>query len=1102
MRLLLQHDSLYRFPRPAALGPHQIRLRPANHARARIETYSLRVSEPAEIRWQQDPSGNHVAHVTFPKGSNLPELAVRVEMAIDIRPVNPFDFFIDDRCQQSPFSYPEELRPELEPFLSTGDPALGGGPLLEAFLAKLPSTGKTVDLVVELNRLVNECTRYVIREEPGVWTPEETLRQGRGSCRDSAVLLVSALRSRGLAARFVSGYLIQLTDEGMIPGEPRGVGRDVVDLHAWAEVFLPGAGWIGLDATSGLFCGEGHIPLACVASPALAAPVIGTSDVGADSFSFEMRVGRLGHEARPTTPYSEDTWKALLEGSDRADASLDEAGLQLTVGGEPTFNSRLHPEAPEWRSEAIGPTKWEQGVALAAELRDRLAPGAAILRREGKWYPGESLPRWALDVVGLRDGTRLWSGGGARREASPAAAEMLVRAIAARLQLADAAPMAALEDPWQHVRDEADLPPGVNALEANLADGEERRRLARVLDHGLAKPVAFALPLARVEGAWQTARWEFRREALFLIAGDAPAGLRLPLKSLGGPLPPPAETEPSYVIDPRTEEVALALRREEDARKEATGSQLAAEVRKPPVKLPAVRTALCVEPRDGELFVFLPPLPSAPDFIELVRAVDAAARETGLEVRLEGYPPPWSPEVIRFSVTPDPGVLEVNVQPTRSGRACAEQIEQVFDAALHVGLHAEKYMLDGRQEGSGGGNHVTLGGPRPLASPFVVRPDLLGSLVTFVQHHPSLSYLFTGLFVGPTSQAPRIDEARHDSLYELEIALARLTDRTQPAPPWLGDWLLRNLLVDVTGNGHRAEISIDKLFDWRSPHGRQGLVELRAFEMPPHPRMAAAQAILARSLVAAFAKEPYSHGLVRWGTELHDRFLLPFWLWRDMEEVLAFLEVRGVGLPSEAYRPFVEFRCPVVGRLQAGGVSVEIRNALEPWPVLGEEPGAGGTSRFVDSSVERVEVRAEGLETERWDVLVNGLSVPLRSTGTAGEQVGGVRFRAWAPPSSIQPHLGIHHPLHFDLYDRWARRSVGACAYHVWHPEGQGYDAAPLTRFEAAARRASRFTGEGPLPWPTRPGTTMPHPEYPHTLDLRRYPGDHPMPAPDEGEGH
>jgi uncharacterized protein (DUF2126 family) len=1099
MRLLLQHDTVYRFPRPAALGPHQIRLRPAAHARARIETYALRVSEPSSVRWQRDPTGNHVAHVTFPKGARHPELAVRVEMAVDIRPVNPFDFFLDDRCQTIPFAYPEELRAELGPYLDRGDPSLAGGPLLDAFLAKLPAAGKTVDSVVELNRLVNERTRYVIREEPGVWTPEETLRQGRGSCRDSAILLVAALRSRGLASRFVSGYLVQLTDEGMIPDEPRGVGRDVVDLHAWAEVYLPGAGWIGLDATSGLFCGEGHIPLACVARPALGAPITGTSDVAADSFSFELRVGRLGHEARPTTPYPEETWQALLVAADHADEALAAEGLTLTVGGEPTFNSRLHPEAPEWRTDALGPTKWEQGLALAGELRDRMAPGGVILRREGKWYPGESLPRWALDVVGLSDGTRLWAGGGDRKVATPDAAEKLVRAIAERLGVRPGSALPTFEDPWQYVRDEADLPPGVDPTRADLSDGEERRRLARVLDHGLATPVAWALPLSRGEGAWKTDTWEFRREKLFLIPGDAPVGLRLPLKSLGGPLPPVAPPEPAFVPDPRTEEVAEARRREEKGRAELAGRQLASDRRMPPVRLPTVRTALCVEPRGGALFVFLPPVPTAADFVELVRAVESAARTTGLEVHLEGYPPPWSPDVIRFSVTPDPGVLEVNVQPTRSGRECAAQIDQVFDAALHVGLHSEKYMLDGRQEGSGGGNHVTLGGPRPLESPFVVRPDLLASLVTFVQHHPALSYLFSGLFVGPTSQAPRVDEGRHESLYELEIALRRLGDRTRPVEPWLGDWLLRNLLVDVTGNGHRAEISIDKLFDWRSPHGRQGLVELRAFEMPPHPRMAAAQAILARALVAAFAREPYAHGLVRWGTELHDRFLLPFWLWRDMEEVLDFLAGRGVALPREAYRPFVEFRCPVVGRLQVGGVAVEIRNALEPWPVLGEEPGAGGTARFVDSSMERVEVRAEGIEPERFDVLVNGLAVPLRPTGTAGEHVGGVRFRAWAPPSSLQPHLGIHHPLRFDLWDRWARRSVGACAYHVWHPEGRAFEAAPLTRFEASARRAARFTEEGPLPWGARPQAPGPHPEYPHTLDLRLQRGDRPMPEPEEG---
>ena len=1098
MRLFLQHASVYRYPEPAALGPHQIRLRPANHAKARVETYSLRVSEPGEIRWQQDPFGNHVAHATFPKGARLPELEVRVEMAVDIRPVNPFDFFIDDRYEETPFRYGDEFRSDLEPFLDTLDPSLAGGKELHAFLAGLPSRGNTVNLVVELNRLVNQRIRYVIREEAGIWTPEETLRQGLGSCRDSAMLLVAALRSRGLAARFVSGYLVQLTDEGMIPDEPRGVGRDVADLHAWAEVFLPGGGWIGLDATSGLLCGEGHIPLACVARPALGAPITGTSDVPAQDVRFELKVGRLGHEARPTVPYPEETWQELLGAADRADAALTAAGLSLTLGGEPTFNSRLYPEAPEWRGEALGPTKWEQGVRLADELRDRMAPGGVVLRREGKWYPGESLPRWALDVVGRRGGAPFASGGGSRRDSSPQAAEALARAIAARLGLDLGAVSAAWEDPWHFIRDEADLPVEVDPHAADLADPEERLRLARVLDRGLARPSGFVLPLAREEGTWRTDRWRFRRGKLFLVPGDAPAGLRLPLKALGGPPPAPAPAEPPYLVDPRTEELVKAREREARRLAEKAGVQLAERRPLPPAPPAAVRTALVVEPRDGELFVFLPPFATAADFAELVDHVHAAAKDADLSVRLEGYPPPWSPDLVRFSVTPDPGVLEVNVPPTRSGRDFADLIDRVFDAALHAGLHSEKYLLDGRQEGSGGGNHITLGGPTPLESPFLVRPDVLASLVTFVQHHPSLSYLFTGLFVGPTSQAPRIDEARHESLYELELALRRLSDRASPAPPWLGDWLLRNLLVDLTGNTHRAEISIDKLFDWRTPHGRQGLVELRAFEMPPHPRMAAAQAILVRALVASFAVEPYRHGLVRWGTELHDRFLLPFWLWRDMEEVLGHLEARGVGLPPAAYRPFVEFRCPVVGRLQVGGTTVEVRNALEPWPVLGEEPGTGGTSRFVDSSLERLEVRADGLDPERFDVLVNGMTLPLRSTGVAGEHVGGVRFRAWAPASSLQPHLGIHHPLRVDLWDRWGRRSVGACSYHVWHPEGRAFEAAPLTRFEASARRAQRFTSEGPLPYPWTPRVARPHAEYPHTLDLRRHPGDRPMPELEE----
>ncbi len=1088
MRLLVQHQSSYRYPEPAALGPQLLRLRPANHARARVESYGLRVEQPGEIRWQLDPSGNHVARLTFKDGVRIDRLDVLVELAVDIRPINPFDFYLDDRAREVPFGYPREMEKDLAPFLETGDPSFATGPLFEAFLAGVTREGATVPLVSELCLAVNQRVRYVIREESGIFTPEETLAESRGSCRDSAVLLIAVLRRLGLAARFVSGYLIQLTDEGMIPDAPKGVGRDVVDLHAWTEVYLPGAGWVGLDATSGLFCGEGHIPLACVAHPPFAAPLEGTSDVVADEVSFSMSVGRLGHEPRPTAPYEEAVWQELLAAGDRAGEALAAGGLTLTMGGEPTFNSRDHASLPEWNGDALGPDKRKAGQRLAEELLRRLSPGGVLLERTGKHYPGESLPRWALDVVGLRSGERLWSPeGGERREG---AAFELGRALAERLGVTEGI-HEAFEDPWRFLQDEQSLPVGADPTRAEMSDPEERRRVARILGQGATEAVGLVIPLARptAGGAWTTDQWVFRRGKLFLLPGDGPLGLRLPLRSLGEGAPVTID-EPAYEDpDPRTEEGQRAVRRSlPPAAPRARG----------------IRTALAVEDRGGELRVFLPPLARAEDFVDLVWIIDEARRSLGLRVQLEGYPPPSSPEVARFAVTPDPGVLEVNLPPSRSLREYERLVRTSFDAALHAGLHAEKYLVDGRMGGSGGGNHLTLGGPTALESPFVRRPDLLASFVAFTQHHPSLSYLFTGLFVGPTSQAPRVDEARHDALYELEIAMRRAFDGRgdekdgPPPPPWLADALFRHLLVDVTGNTHRAEISIDKLFSPDGPAGRQGLLELRAFEMPPHPRLAVAQMLLANSIVAAMVKEPYDVELCRFGMRLHDRYLLPHFMWSDMEDVLAFLAARGLPIPPEAYRPFVELRCPLVGELQAGDVCLEVRNAIEPWNVLGEEQGASGTSRYVDSSVERVEVKVRHFSPERYQVSVNGLALPLTPTGIAGEHVAGVRFRAWAPPHSLHPHLGIHHPLRFEVVDRWAKRSLGAAGYHVWHPEGRAFDTPPLTRFEAAARRAQRFTLEPASPYPVAPKAIAMHPDAPCTLDLRRHAVDRPMPAPTE----
>lgn len=1086
MRVLVQHRSRYHYPRPALLGPQLIRLRPSDHARARIESYRLDVSPEHRLHWQRDPHGNRVARVTFKAGQIVEALDILVELAVDVGPVNPFDFFVDDRAKTVPFTYPDALGVELGAFLDRNDPAYRMGERANDLLAKLPDRVDTVGLLVEVNRLVKEKVAYVIRDEAGVWTPEETLANGRGSCRDSAVLIVALLRARGIAARFVSGYLIQLTDEGMIPNEPRGVSRDVVDLHAWAEAYVPGAGWIGLDGTSGLLTGEGHIPLACTATPLHAAPLDGTSDVAADRVEFGTTIARLGHEARPTAPFTDEIWGELLAAGDRADASLTAAGLAVTVGGEPTFTARENVAAAEWQGGALGPDKWQRGRALADELRDRLAPGGVVLHRTGKHYPGESLPRWALDVIARRDGEPLWPDRAAdTRTIGIADAQRFGEALAAAL---DIGPMLqpAFEDPWEVVRTEAQLPPDLDPRKAGLDDPEERRRLAKILDHGAGSVVGFVMPLARsTASTWLTEGWAFRRGQLFLLPGDSPIGLRLPLGSLAASPSPPLWADDPTVPDPRRD---ASDEEDQDALQTRTAPAKRPSVAEPGI---GIRTALALEPRDGELWVFLPPLPRFEDFCALVAALDAARVETGLRCHLEGYGPPPSPNLRRFAVTPDPGVLEVNLPPAYDSREAAALHATVFDAALATGLTAERYMLDGRLAGSGGGNHITVGGPTTMTSPWLTRADVLASLVTFAQHHPSLSYMFTGLFVGPTSQAPRVDEARHDALYELEVALPRLYESP---PAWQVDALLRHLLVDVAGSTHRAEISIDKLFDPHTPFGRQGLVELRAFEMPPHPRMAAAQVVLVRALVAALAAEPYRHPLVRWGAELHDRFLLPYYMWRDFEDVLAHLAKSGVPLPTEAYRPFVELRCPLVGTLDVDAARVEIRNAIEPWHVLGEEATATGTARYVDSSMERLEIRAYGLDEERYVVAVNGFTLPMRRAAGRDLRVGGVRFRAWCPPHALHPHLGIHHPLRIDVVDTWAKRGVVGGAYHVWHPEGRAFDAPPLTRVEAAARRAQRFTLEGPAPWPLRARPAEPHPEQPYTLDLRRHDSGRPMP--------
>jgi uncharacterized protein (DUF2126 family) len=1102
IRVALHHRTRYAYDRVVSLSPQMIRLRPAPHARTPIVSYGLRV-EPERhfLNWQQDPFGNFLARAVFPEPTD--RLEVCVDLCAELHVLNPFDFFLEPEAEHWPFRYEAALGRDLAPYRETG-PA---GPLLNTFLSGLTrERARTIEFLVELNREVQRAVEYVIRMEPGIQDPETTLGLAKGSCRDSAWLLVQALRHLGFAARFASGYLIQLVaDEKPLEG-PAGPARDFTDLHAWAEVFLPGAGWIGLDATSGLLAGEGHIPLACTPDPIGAAPITGSVDECRVEFSHEMSVERIHEDPRVTRPYREREWQEILRLGDAVEERLAAGDVRLTQGGEPTFVGADSPDAPEWNTTSDGAEKRARAEDLLRRLHARFAPSGLLHFGQGKWYPGEPLPRWAWGCYWRRDGQPIWqetwlfADARDRYDCGEHEAQSFALALAKRLGVDPGFAQPAFEDAFYYLWRERRLPTNVDPFDARLDDAQERARLARVFEHGLGGIVGYALPLQAEPFApggrmrWRSGPWFLRGERMLLLPGDSPMGFRLPLDSL----PWAAEADLPFVpeLDPFEERPPLpprAAQRTLSAAPRRAGERGApgAEALRAPGRFESAswitRTALCVEPRDGMLHVFLPPIARLEDFLALCEALEETAFALDLPIRLEGYPPPPDPRLAKLEVTPDPGVIEVNVPPAGSWRELVSGTTALYDEAREARLRAEKFMLDGRHTGTGGGNHMTLGGPRAADSPLLRRPDLLKSLIGYWQDHPSLSYLFSGLFIGPTSQAPRVDEARSDALYELALAFRQLPDGAQAeaAPPWRVDRVLRHLLVDATGNTHRTEHCIDKLYSPDGPRGRLGLLELRAFEMPPHARMACVQQLLVRALVARFWEQPYRARLVRYGTQLHDRFLLPHFVAADFADVLADLAGAGFAFDPAWFEPFHEFRFPKIGEVARAGLQLELRMALEPWHVLGEEPGAAGTVRYVDSSLERVQVRVRGALGERFAVSCNGRALPLHPTGTQGERVAGVRFRAWQPASCLHPTIPVHAPLVFDVVDTWQERSLGGCTYHVAHPGGVAYERFPVNANEAEARRVARFSALGATPGRIRVAPRAPDPDFPFTLDLR-----------------